>query len=398
MKNFYIFSLCLVSGWCMADISSHLNVCTQDLTVSNWPYQLRVTNGSLTDNGDGTMSLASGSGGSSSLFISTGSATRSTIVTSSATNIVFDTQTFIGALQGTTTFFAQLNSSSVTLQGPIVSSVAINSITPGQVNAGIYGISVSTAQYLNDQVSLSSGVTGSLPVVSIASGSLGVNVIASSIAVSAVGPTQTTGIDILASAQTYTAPKTWTSSGTFNGTITLSSGITLSGAAGTSGYVLTSKGANTVPVWSSGVVAGQYPGTQTNDNATVGNVGEYVSSAVVANSSFPTTAVWGDAAAISLTAGDWDVTGVVYMTINGATMVYAAMGISQNAGSSATGLQLGTNWLFFLPPTATSDTSASIPAYRQLLASPTTIYLKILASYSVADPKYQCRLTARRIR
>ncbi len=381
----------------MADISSHLNVCTQDLTVSNWPYQLRVTNGSLTDNGDGTMSLASGAG-SSALFISTGSATTSTVVTSSATKIVFDTQTFVGSLQGTTTFFAQLNSSSVTLQGPIVSSVAINAITPGQVKAGIYGISVTTAQYVNDQVSLSSGVTGSLPVVSIASGSLGANVIASSIAVSAVGPTQTTGIDILASTQTYTAPKTWTSSGTFNGTITLSSGITLSGVTGTSGYVLTSKGANSIPVWSSGVVAGQIPGTQTNDTPTAGNVGEYISSAVVVNSSFPATTVWGDAAAISLTAGDWDVTGVVYMTINGATMIYSAIGISQAAGSSATGLQLGTNWLFFLPPTTTSDTSSSIPAYRQLLASPTTIYLKILASYSVADPKYECRLTARRVR
>lgn len=43
-------------------ISNRLNVATQDGTVSNWPYKLKVTNGSLTDNSDGTMSLGTGAG------------------------------------------------------------------------------------------------------------------------------------------------------------------------------------------------------------------------------------------------------------------------------------------------------------------------------------------------
>jgi len=41
-----------------------LNIRTINGAVSNYPYQLKITNGSLTDNGDGTMTLTI-SGGSS---------------------------------------------------------------------------------------------------------------------------------------------------------------------------------------------------------------------------------------------------------------------------------------------------------------------------------------------
>lgn len=54
------------TGLCSADISSRLNITSVDGTVSNWPYKLMCTNGSLTDNGDGTMTLNTGSGGGGS--------------------------------------------------------------------------------------------------------------------------------------------------------------------------------------------------------------------------------------------------------------------------------------------------------------------------------------------
>src|SRR6266446_8064121 len=40
-----------------APINSRLNIQTQDGTVNNWPYKLKCSNGSLVDNGDGTMTL-----------------------------------------------------------------------------------------------------------------------------------------------------------------------------------------------------------------------------------------------------------------------------------------------------------------------------------------------------
>lgn len=51
-----------------ADISSRLNIATEDGGTSTFPYKLKVTNGSLTDNGDGTASLSTsgGAGGSPS--------------------------------------------------------------------------------------------------------------------------------------------------------------------------------------------------------------------------------------------------------------------------------------------------------------------------------------------
>src|SRR5206468_3412908 len=55
-----------------------------------------------------------------------------------------------------------------------------------------------------------------------------------------------------------------------------------------------------------------------NDSAAAGVVGEYVSSAP-GSSSFPTSSQWGDYTSISLTAGDWDVTMQVQMTIRGTT-------------------------------------------------------------------------------
>ena len=59
------------------------------------------------------------------------------------------------------------------------------------------------------------------------------------------------------------------------------------------------------------ITAGQIVGTATNDSATAGNVGEYVSSAVTP--AYPitlTSTQYADVTSISLTAGDWDVTGM----------------------------------------------------------------------------------------
>lgn len=138
-------------------------------------------------------------------------------------------------------------------------------------------------------------------------------------------------------------------------------------------------------------------GTATNDSASAGNVGEYVSSVVTATN-FPATNVYGDLTSISLTAGDWDVTGIVDSTLNGATMTVAVGGVSTTSGNSATGLTVGSNFFNSPPPTSAYDVQIVIPAYRISLSATTTVYLKYRASYSAGTPQATGRLSARRVR
>lgn len=53
---------------------------------------------------------------------------------------------------------------------------------------------------------------------------------------------------------------------------------------------------------------GQYPGSATNDNASNGNIGEFIQSSVASGSAVAlTSTVTDDITSITLTAGDWDV-------------------------------------------------------------------------------------------
>lgn len=178
-----------LSGWAIADTGfySTINIKTTDNQTMCQVGQIKVSPATLTCSGQvATITTGGGGGGggsSSSTAISTGSATSSVIVSSPTTNLVFDNNVFKATLSGSTSAFMTLNSSSVTLQGPIVSSVSVNAITPGQIS------SVNASQ--------------------INAGSLGTSVIASSVAVNAVGPAQTT---IFGTSNTWTAPQQFSSS------------------------------------------------------------------------------------------------------------------------------------------------------------------------------------------
>jgi len=64
--SFIAVLLTILTSPLWAPISTRLNIATQDGTVSNYPYQLRTTNGSLIDNGNGSMTLLTGGGGGGS--------------------------------------------------------------------------------------------------------------------------------------------------------------------------------------------------------------------------------------------------------------------------------------------------------------------------------------------
>lgn len=92
-------------------------------------------------------------------------------------------------------------------------------------------------------------------------------------------------------------------------------------------------------------------GTTTNDNGGAGKVGEYIESTGSPSFANFTTNTYADVATITLTAGDWDVSGQVFMDRNGATVtsIQAGVGISGTSGNSSTGLVNGVTYLQYAP-------------------------------------------------
>lgn len=138
-------------------------------------------------------------------------------------------------------------------------------------------------------------------------------------------------------------------------------------------------------------------GTVTNDNADAGYVGEVARSAV-GPTNFPTSTQWGDITSISLTAGDWDVTGVIYAQANSATVTKVQMAITTTSGNSTAGFIVGDNAIGVYLPTNTADSSGTIPSVRVSLSETTVVYLKFNATFSAATPQAYGRISARRIR
>lgn len=155
--------------------------------------------------------------------------------------------------------------------------------------------------------------------------------------------------------------------------------------------------ATALDILNTGAVA--VKGSTTNDSAGTGIVGEYIEGLVTSDTNFPTTNTYGDATSISLTAGDWDVSGMTYSHGNGATVTRNNTGISSHSGNDSTGLVFGVNTFDGgIAVGGVTGGSAFVPVYRISLATTTTIYLKVLSVFTTATPQYNCRLSARRVR
>lgn len=141
-------------------------------------------------------------------------------------------------------------------------------------------------------------------------------------------------------------------------------------------------------------------GVTTNSSAATGLIGEYVESLIVTPTNIPgATGAYGDGTSISLTAGDWDVSAVVASYLNGSTMTTSFwFGISTTSGNSATGLTEGINYINQNIPSVTTSRGGSLAPYRILLSGTTTVYLKLFANYSLGNPQFTARLSARRMR
>lgn len=141
-------------------------------------------------------------------------------------------------------------------------------------------------------------------------------------------------------------------------------------------------------------------GTTTNNNAAAGSVGEYISSTVVSGSAVAlTTAMTANVTSISLTAGDWDVSGNVVIAAAATTVAT----VGQAAISSSTGALPtlpGAGAFNIWQGSFTGAASLALPTGRTRisLAITTTIYLVAQATFATSTAGAYGFIGARRVR
>lgn len=138
-------------------------------------------------------------------------------------------------------------------------------------------------------------------------------------------------------------------------------------------------------------------GTLTNDDATSLNVGQFSSSFIAVGSATSlTTATAKNVTSISLTAGDWDVSGNVNFVATTATVTAWSGGISTNTNALPTdGSEVPNGTVITL---ISENNGITLPRKRISIASTTTVYLVGKATFSAGTVTAYGGITARRVR
>lgn len=146
--------------------------------------------------------------------------------------------------------------------------------------------------------------------------------------------------------------------------------------------------------------AGQTPGTATNDNASAGNVGQFISATVLSGAAVSlTNNTAADVTSVSLTAGDWDCRGGTFYTNGAGTTVTNALAWTSatsatlptqpnNGGESQIVGQTFTNGL----------PSLSAGVQRFSLSATTTVFLSAFATFATSTLSAYGFLGCRRVR
>lgn len=142
------------------------------------------------------------------------------------------------------------------------------------------------------------------------------------------------------------------------------------------------------------------PGVTTNSSAPTGYIGEYVESTVALGSAVSlTTGVVTNITSISLTAGDWDVSGVVLMDSGATTNITRV-----TAGTSSTSATADITKGYYnhvhsgYVPGGGQFRAMPLNTSRFSLSGTTTIYLVALANFTVSTCTAYGTISARRVR
>lgn len=146
----------------------------------------------------------------------------------------------------------------------------------------------------------------------------------------------------------------------------------------------------------------QILGTNTNDSASAGYVGQYVESTGGDSAWAAATDVYDNVATISLTAGDWEVSAsCVTYNANAAGLTLVTFGISSDAtATSFTDRADGRNTYQATGQSVAGYTAtAQVPNLRVSLSATTSYYMKLNLSFAGGTPHVAgYKLSARRVR
>lgn len=135
-------------------------------------------------------------------------------------------------------------------------------------------------------------------------------------------------------------------------------------------------------------------GTTLADNANTGSIGEYVTATGTTVPLTNNTAV--NITSISLTAGDWDVSGVIAYNPAGTTQ-YTVL-LSSISTTSATNGPLGQATLFELAFATGAGSTTTTPVVRVNISTTTTVFLVAQAGFTVSTMTGSGVIRARRVR
>jgi hypothetical protein len=140
-------------------------------------------------------------------------------------------------------------------------------------------------------------------------------------------------------------------------------------------------------------------GTPTNNNAAAGIVGEYIEGSLASGSATSlTTATAKTVCSMSLTAGDWDVSGVagfIPAATTSVTLLVADISLTDNALDGTLGAEIVDRRPAYVP---TNNLIIAMPTHRTKLTATTTVYLVLRATFTVSTMTGFGLIRARRVR
>lgn len=140
-------------------------------------------------------------------------------------------------------------------------------------------------------------------------------------------------------------------------------------------------------------------GTATNDSAAAGYIGEAITASAAAGTVSLTTATTANITSISLTAGDWDVTGgVVFTTAATTSVTQAIAGVSTTTATLGADGTYSRNTIAAFVPGAVEWIDQVAPTVRISVAATTTVYLVAQSTFTVSTQTAGGYITARRVR
>jgi hypothetical protein len=140
-------------------------------------------------------------------------------------------------------------------------------------------------------------------------------------------------------------------------------------------------------------------GMTTNDNAAVGQVGEYIESVVAGGAPISLTTVTAKTVtSISLTAGDWDVSGNIIFLPAGTTSFTVCSGSISQTNNTQAALEERTSLGVSAMVNNGNMIGLAMPVTRVSLAATTVVYLVARSDFTISTMTAAGRISARRVR